>query len=108
MADSETFDFVIVGSGGGGLAGALAAAAAGASVVVLEKTDLIGGSTAMSGGVLWIPNSQPANSPESPWNEWILSAATSQASAARSSAVTAASPGGRVPNQTSSRPAWSR
>lgn len=60
MAESESFDFVIVGSGGGGLAGALTAAAAGASVVVLEKTDLIGGSTAMSGGVLWLPNSQPA------------------------------------------------
>lgn len=60
MSESETFDFVVVGSGGGGLAGALAAAAAGASVVVLEKTDLIGGSTAMSGGVLWLPNSQPA------------------------------------------------
>jgi 3-oxosteroid 1-dehydrogenase len=68
MAGPETFDFVIVGSGGGGLAGALAAAAAGASVVVLEKTDLIGGSTAMSGGVLWIPNSQPgerAGAPDS-------------------------------------------
>jgi 3-oxosteroid 1-dehydrogenase len=60
MAETHTFDFVVVGSGGGGLAGALAAAASGASVVVLEKTDLIGGSTAMSGGVLWLPNSQPA------------------------------------------------
>ncbi|MBV8804323.1 MAG: FAD-binding protein [Sinobacteraceae bacterium] len=60
MAQPEVFDFVVVGSGGGGLAGALTAAAAGASVVVLEKTPLIGGSTAMSGGVLWIPNSQPA------------------------------------------------
>jgi len=60
MTEEHTFDFVVVGSGGGGLAGALAAAASGASVVVLEKTDLIGGSTAMSGGVLWLPNSQPA------------------------------------------------
>jgi 3-oxosteroid 1-dehydrogenase len=60
MADSAAYDLVVVGSGGGGLAAALTAAAAGASVLVLEKTDLIGGSTAMSGGVLWIPNSQPA------------------------------------------------
>jgi 3-oxosteroid 1-dehydrogenase len=49
-------DVVIVGSGGGGMVAALAAADAGASAVVLEKRDLIGGSTAMSGGVVWIPD----------------------------------------------------
>lgn len=49
-------DLVVVGSGGGGLVAALAAADAGATVVVLEKRDLIGGSTAMSGGVVWIPD----------------------------------------------------
>ena len=48
------FDFVVIGSGGG-LCAALAAKDAGADVVVLEKESLIGGSTAMSGGVLWIP-----------------------------------------------------
>lgn len=48
-------DFVIVGSGGGGMTAALAAAEAGMSAVVLEKRDLIGGSTAMSGGVVWVP-----------------------------------------------------
>src|SRR4051812_29039919 len=52
----STVDFVVVGSGGGGLVGALAAADAGASVLVLEKQALIGGSTAMSGGMAWIPN----------------------------------------------------
>lgn len=49
------FDLVVVGSGGGGMVAALAAADAGASVLVLEKRELIGGSTAMSGGVVWIP-----------------------------------------------------
>ena len=52
----ETFDFVVAGSGGGSMCAALVARAAGKSAVVLEKTGLIGGTTARSGGVLWIPN----------------------------------------------------
>jgi 3-oxosteroid 1-dehydrogenase len=53
-ADS-TADFVVLGSGAAGLTGALAAAADGVHVVLLEKSSLIGGTTAMSGGVQWIP-----------------------------------------------------
>ncbi len=57
---SEAFDvevdFLIVGSGGGSFAAALAVKDAGKTPMVLEKTDKVGGSTAMSGGVLWIPN----------------------------------------------------
>jgi len=53
---NESFDFVIVGSGGGSMCAALVMRAAGKSVLVLEKTDLIGGSTARSGGVMWLPN----------------------------------------------------
>ena len=49
-------DFVIAGSGGGGMVAALAAADAGAEVLVLEKQALIGGSTCMSGGIVWIPD----------------------------------------------------
>ncbi len=52
-----TTDAVIVGSGGGALCGALGARARGLDVLVLEKSDLIGGSTAMSGGGMWVPNS---------------------------------------------------
>ncbi|EME67363.1 3-ketosteroid-delta-1-dehydrogenase [Rhodococcus ruber BKS 20-38] len=52
----EVFDLVIVGSGGGGLVAALAAADSGLRPVVLEKQELVGGSTAMSGGVIWMPN----------------------------------------------------
>jgi len=52
----RTVDLVVIGSGGGGLVAALAAADAGATVLVLEKQALVGGSTAMSGGMAWIPN----------------------------------------------------
>lgn len=50
-----TVDFLIVGSGGGSMAAALAVKDAGKTPLILEKTDKVGGSTAMSGGVLWIP-----------------------------------------------------
>ena len=52
----ETFDFVVAGSGGGSMCAALVLRAAGKSVAILEKTALIGGTTARSGGVMWIPN----------------------------------------------------
>lgn len=53
---NETFDLVVVGSGAAGLSCALTARHLGLSVVVLEKTPWIGGSTAYSGGAVWIPN----------------------------------------------------
>jgi 3-oxosteroid 1-dehydrogenase len=52
----DTVEVVIVGSGGGGMTAALAAAEAGARTLVLEKQPLVGGSTAMSGGVVWVPD----------------------------------------------------
>ncbi|WP_127782819.1 FAD-binding protein [Rhodococcus sp. X156] len=52
----ETFDFVVVGSGGGGMTAALTAKDAGMSTVVIEKGSKYGGSTAISGGGIWIPN----------------------------------------------------
>lgn len=55
---NETFDFVVAGSGGGSMCAALLLRSLGKSVVILEKTDLIGGTTAMSGGVMWIPNNR--------------------------------------------------
>jgi 3-oxosteroid 1-dehydrogenase len=48
-------DLVVLGSGGAGLAGAITAAVEGSSVILLEKTEFIGGTTAMSGGGYWIP-----------------------------------------------------
>ena len=54
----ETFDFVVAGSGGGSMCAGLVMRQAGKSVLILEKTPLIGGATARSGGVMWIPNNR--------------------------------------------------
>lgn len=54
MADTE-FDVVVVGSGAGALTAACRAADLGLSVVVLEKCASWGGTSASSGGGLWIP-----------------------------------------------------
>jgi 3-oxosteroid 1-dehydrogenase len=55
---NESYDFVIIGSGGGSMCAALVLRSAGKSVLILEKTDLLGGTTAISGGVMWIPNNR--------------------------------------------------
>ena len=47
---------IILGTGAAGLTAALAATHEGASVRIFEKSELIGGTTAMSGGIIWIPN----------------------------------------------------
>lgn len=52
----HTYDVVVVGSGGAGLATAMGAVDEGLSVLVVESTDRWGGSTAMSGGGLWLPH----------------------------------------------------
>jgi hypothetical protein len=49
-------DVVVVGSGAAGGAAAATAAGAGASVLVLEKAAFTGGTTAKSGGVMWVPD----------------------------------------------------
>lgn len=53
---SEQYDLIIVGSGAGGLSAGITAKLAGLKPLILEKTPLIGGSSVLSGGVLWLPD----------------------------------------------------
>lgn len=55
MESSIEKDVVVLGSGAAGLTAALAAALAGAEVGLYEKSAVLGGSSAISGGVPWVP-----------------------------------------------------
>src|SRR5215217_6410377 len=54
---SEFHDVIVVGGGMAGLTAALAAAEAGGDVLVLESEPAVGGSMAISGGLIWGPGS---------------------------------------------------
>ncbi|CAB5671400.1 3-oxosteroid 1-dehydrogenase [Delftia tsuruhatensis] len=57
---AEKFDVIVVGSGASGLTAALTAARLGAKVCLLERDAVLGGTTALSGGWMWIPNNHLA------------------------------------------------
>jgi len=54
----RSHDVVVLGSGCAGMISALAAADAGADVALLEKAELLGGTTALSSGVAWLPGNK--------------------------------------------------
>lgn len=55
MPTHETYDVIVIGAGAGGMTAAAVAAAEGLRVLVIEKTAFVGGTTAWSGGMVWIP-----------------------------------------------------
>jgi succinate dehydrogenase/fumarate reductase flavoprotein subunit len=55
-----TCDLLVIGSGAGGLAAAVVAARRGLNVIVVEKDAHVGGTTAWSGGWMWIPGNPVA------------------------------------------------
>ncbi|MDN4988373.1 FAD-dependent oxidoreductase [Bradyrhizobium arachidis] len=55
MSAHETYDVIVIGAGAGGMTAAAVAAAEGLHVLVIEKTAFVGGTTAWSGGMVWIP-----------------------------------------------------
>jgi succinate dehydrogenase/fumarate reductase flavoprotein subunit len=68
MSASDAYDVVVIGAGAGGMTAAAVAAAEGLSVLVIEKTEFVGGTTSWSGGMVWIPancNMKQAGLPDS-------------------------------------------
>ena len=51
----DVVDVLVIGSGGGGMTAALVADASGLDTLVVEKSPQFGGSTALSGGGIWVP-----------------------------------------------------
>jgi succinate dehydrogenase/fumarate reductase flavoprotein subunit len=55
LPKSQDVDVLVIGSGAGGLSAAVTAADAGLRVLIAERAEVLGGSSAWSGGWMWIP-----------------------------------------------------
>src|SRR5678815_350503 len=54
--ETQHCDVLVAGSGASGMVAAIVAAKKGLKVIVAEKEAVFGGTTALSGGYLWVPN----------------------------------------------------
>lgn len=59
VADQDVFDVVVIGAGGAGMSAALFAAIDRARVLLVERTEYLGGTTALSAATSWVPLSKP-------------------------------------------------
>lgn len=59
--DAEQFDLIVLGAGGGGMTAAIVAANEGLRVLLVEKSEFVGGTTAISGGMVWVPENHLMN-----------------------------------------------
>ncbi len=59
LAEHDSFDVVVIGAGGAGMSAALFAAIDGARVLLVERTEYLGGTTALSAATSWVPLSKP-------------------------------------------------
>jgi glycine/D-amino acid oxidase-like deaminating enzyme len=71
MTSERHVDLLVLGSGAAGMTAALTAAVLGLDVQLVEKTDVVGGTSARSAGSVWVPNSRHSppgsDSPEHAW-----------------------------------------
>jgi succinate dehydrogenase/fumarate reductase flavoprotein subunit len=58
---SSSYDVVVIGAGAAGMSAALFAAIGGARTLLVEKTAVVGGTSALSAGSIWIPNTRHAS-----------------------------------------------
>lgn len=65
LNSDQTCDVLVIGSGAGGMTTAITAAKNGLNVIIVEKEPVFGGTTAFSGGVLWIPGNRHCDAPDS-------------------------------------------
>ncbi|MFG3596621.1 FAD-dependent oxidoreductase [Bradyrhizobium sp. RDI18] len=58
---SPAYDVVVIGAGAAGMSAALFSAIRGAKTLLVEKTGFVGGTSALSAGSIWIPNTRHAS-----------------------------------------------
>src|SRR5580692_5045216 len=63
--DGET-DLLIIGAGAAGMTAALVGTLEGLRVLICEKSDMVGGTTATSAGTVWIPGSNQSEAARAP------------------------------------------
>lgn len=63
---AEAYDVIVLGAGAAGMAAAVFARLEGQSVLLVERTEFLGGTSALSAATTWIPNSDHAGAVAAP------------------------------------------